>query len=496
MRERSDPEPGFHRIFVLLSTLLCLTCSERLFCQPISAQEQKLSIEIVPLRDTAGNPYLPHGEPFEILFKNNSDQPIIIWAELCELGHTALAFHTKDIRGQTQIVRKRTPGNPPFTLWHNFPLKTITVRPQRSFAWKVDLSGFFWGERAWLNVPEPNSNEKIEIKAVFEIKQTEDSVKRGVWTGRVESTALLLSVINPKLQSPHDYLWNNFPGAALKMLKNDRNWINKQESENHCTPLHHAARFAHKEVITWLIENGADVNAVAYNGFTPLHLTERGEIAEILIKAGADTGKTDNFGKTPLQYAAETRKQEVIDVIAASGQETNLYTMLLLGQRDLALNTLLKDPKLIVGGEGGADLSRNTTPLGWAATAGDLELVKLLLEAGAPINDPTECIRYGGYASPLCNAVWADNVEITEFLLKKGAATDVVGGKFFGTITEYAEQNSDKRIVALLKEHSRNPRLEPEKFEFESDELPKIKNKLPARIASGDFKPPKRNSEK
>jgi len=456
-------------------------CALHLCCERGLANEEKnLLIEIITPRDAAGNDYLPHGEAFEVRLTNGSAQPVVIWDDQCEPGHRALSFRVKGADGQVQTVQNRSAAA---TVWTNYPPKTVMIPPGKTVSLKVNLSDFFWGERTWLNVPEPNTGDKIEVSAFFEVQATEESEKFGVWTGRIESAVLVLPVLNPKLKTPQDYLWNACPQQALKMLKDDPSWINKGDPEYQCTPLHHAARFGYKEVVLWLISHGADVNAVAYSGFTPLHLTKRKEIAEILIKAGARLDQKDHWGKTALQNAAELDRQEVVDAILESGYKVNLCTALLLKQRNVALNLLIHDPATIVGGDGGSDLEENATPLGLAAAEGDLEFVKLLLEAGAPINDPTECIRYGGDATPLCNAVWAGKADVVEFLLKRGAATDVVGGRFVRSLTEYAEKYSSEQIRKLLAQYSGNPRLSYQ-------ERKQVTNKLPGRIASGDFKVP------
>jgi ankyrin repeat protein len=445
------------------------------------AQGEKLSVEIIAPRDASGSNYLPHGEAFDVRFTNHSEQPVSIWDDLCEPGHWALSFRVQGTNGESRTVVAR---KVPSTVWTNYPPKAIAIAPGKPYSRIVNFSDFFWGERAWFNPPEPNTGERIEVKAVFEIKATDEASQHGVWTGRIESAALLLPVINSKLKTPQDYLWNDCPRQALKMLKDDPSWIRKGDAEYQCTPLHHAVRFGHKEVVVWLIENGADVNASAYNGFTPLHLTERKDIAEILIKAGAKLNQKDSWGKTPLQNAAQNRQQEVVDAILESGYKLDLCTALVLKQRNAALKLLIRDPNAIVGGNGGSDLGGNVSPLGLAAAEGDLELVKLLIEAGAPINDPTECMRYGGYATPLCNAVWAGKVEVVEFLLKRGAATDVVGGRFVRSLTEYAEKYSPKQIRELLAQYRGNPPLGNRK------EGQKVRNQLPRRIASGDFNLP------
>ena len=55
------------------------------------------------------------------------------------------------------------------------------------------------------------------------------------------------------------------------------------------TPLHHAARTGHKEIVELLITNGANVNAKPDDWYTPLDYTE-GEIAALLHKHGGKTG--------------------------------------------------------------------------------------------------------------------------------------------------------------------------------------------------------------
>jgi hypothetical protein len=73
---------------------------------------------------------------------------------------------------------------------------------------------------------------------------------------------------------------------------------------------------------------------------------------------------------------------------------------------------------------------------------------------------------------------------MVEFLLAKGAATNVVGGKFYRSIAEYAQKHSDKKIMDLLTKYGTNSPL------YYTRDAPLIKNRLPGRIASGEFKLP------
>jgi ankyrin repeat protein len=69
------------------------------------------------------------------------------------------------------------------------------------------------------------------------------------------------------------------------------------------TPLHTAASANKLEIVKFLLEQGVEVNAVAYNRFTPLHLTEDPRIIKLLVAHKANL-EAVSAGGTPLQHAA------------------------------------------------------------------------------------------------------------------------------------------------------------------------------------------------
>ena len=86
-------------------------------------------------------------------------------------------------------------------------------------------------------------------------------------------------------------------------------WID-QYSRSGYTPLQLAAFFGHQETALWLIEQGADVNAVARNDMRiqPIHAAAaNGNLAVLtaLLERGADVNARQAGGFTPLHAAAD-----------------------------------------------------------------------------------------------------------------------------------------------------------------------------------------------
>lgn len=110
-----------------------------------------------------------------------------------------------------------------------------------------------------------------------------------------------------------------------------------------------------------LVRHGADVNAKAPDGSTPLftatYLGSR-ELVRVLISAGADVNATNHVGQTPLMVAAKSGSDGVIELLANAGADAKA--------RD----------------------HQHRSALHWAATGGDFPSVaKLLIAHGT---DPRE----------------------------------------------------------------------------------------------------------
>lgn len=187
-----------------------------------------------------------------------------------------------------------------------------------------------------------------------------------------------------ELKTPHELLWNGFPAAAIEMMEADPKWISVRDKEE-CTPLHHAARFEHIDAVKWLLDHGADANAIAYNGFTPLHLTDHREVIElILVKQPDLTIRCRAHGQTPLQRAVrehvdtrdKTEKEKwrhIVEMYVKAGAEYDLLTAIHLDDLDRVKAILKKSPKL-------ADDFQEESPLRTAASLGRLEICRYLID--------------------------------------------------------------------------------------------------------------------
>lgn len=113
------------------------------------------------------------------------------------------------------------------------------------------------------------------------------------------------------------------------------------------------------QMLLW--EGGADVGAD--NGMrTPLHEAAfhgAGEIAELLLDAGADVDALDGNGRTPLATAAFNRSEPTREMV-----------------------------RLLLGCGAGLEVkdSRGYTPMFWAAYYRNYYAMRVLLEAGADVN--------------------------------------------------------------------------------------------------------------
>lgn len=251
--------------------------------------------------------------------------------------------------------------------------------------------------------------------------------------------------------SLHKELDVGSPKRALAQLKRNPRLVNSRDKEGRETPLHLAAARGHTDVVRWLVQHGADVNARCYNEFTPLHLASNAPIATILVKAGGKLNVHSSFGATPMQCAAEQARfgiggrLAVVEAIRKSGEPLDLYSALCLEKGELARAMIRTKPgtakTINVGGR---------TVLHVAAGNGDIDTVKLLLKIGMDVDTGDEVgMNFGGRFTALADAVWAHQTKMVKFLCESGANPNKLGRQL-----ELALRGPPSEITKTLKYYS------------------------------------------
>jgi ankyrin repeat protein len=111
---------------------------------------------------------------------------------------------------------------------------------------------------------------------------------------------------------------------AVKLFIAQGGDVNAQSEGSLTTPLHCAAMKGQKDIVKMLLAvEGIHVDAKGgwFDG-TPLHYVAKGgykEIVELLVKSDADINTKDRQGKTPLDYARQLDKQEIIELLKKHG---------------------------------------------------------------------------------------------------------------------------------------------------------------------------------
>jgi uncharacterized protein len=209
-------------------------------------------------------------------------------------------------------------------------------------------------------------------------------------------------------------------------------------------PLAKAVKAGDLQSVRSLLRSGADVNARSGDGSTPLLWAVHGsnpEIARALIAAKASVDIANDYGVTPLLHASRTGDAAMMELLLGAGAKPNLAhpegeTPLLAASR--AGNA--RGVRLLLGR--GVDVNQpesfqKTTPLMWAAAEGHLDVVDLLLEAGANPNlqahVTTLTTRHnadhptGGFTA-LMFAARAGNDEMVRRLVARGADINLKNG--------------------------------------------------------------------
>ncbi|TMQ70111.1 MAG: hypothetical protein E6K80_09555 [Candidatus Eisenbacteria bacterium] len=246
------------------------------------------------------------------------------------------------------------------------------------------------------------------------------------------------------------------------------------------------------EGMRWLLEHGADPDVPSYQTQeTPLHMVARNggppAMAALLLEHGAAPEARRADGRTPYALALRSGNAPVLGLLEARGAASRdvaatdrLLAACMLGDAAAARAELTAHPDLLeqlsaeeralpaqaahegriatvrlmarLGFDLGAEAAGGGTPLHHAAWAGNPEMVRLLLELGAPVNVRdrqygSSPLGWGAHGSRHCRAADRDYAAVMEALLDAGADRETSINRW----GEPPESFATPRVAAVLK---------------------------------------------
>jgi uncharacterized protein len=232
------------------------------------------------------------------------------------------------------------------------------------------------------------------------------------------------------------------------------------------------------EIADLLIRAGANVNAANDLGATPLWAaSQNGSAAMVrrLLEAGANPNAALLRGETPLMVAARSGYPDVVEQLLAKGANPNARAA--RGQTALMWAVAQKHPDVVkallahdvdvharsevwsqvmaVPPHGYREYNRSIphggdTALLFAARVGDLDSARLLVSAGANVNDQD---AWGVTATVL--AAHSGYTDLVKFLLEKGSDPNLAAAGF--TALHVAIMRRDETMVTALLAHGADP---------------------------------------
>lgn len=244
------------------------------------------------------------------------------------------------------------------------------------------------------------------------------------------------------------------------------------------TPLLQAVITSDREMVRLLIAKGANANGAGESGVTPLHSAAfDAELTRMLLAAGANLNAATSTGHTPLGGSVMLERNEgVVEELLRAGASVNppaagtntqpsilrravtsgnAGTVRILLDKDADVKAALPLGRIALQ-RGCLDCLRllfekgakpTTRMVADAASPGSLEAVKLLVEAGAPVNGQDA----RGY-TPLMRALsYNQNPALVDYLLSQGAHL-VPKNETGDTALSMARRHGDTVLVAKLRE--------------------------------------------
>ena len=250
------------------------------------------------------------------------------------------------------------------------------------------------------------------------------------------------------------------------------------------TPLAIAAANGNAAMIGVLLDAGADPNAFDAAGETPLMSAARvgkADAVALLLDRGATVDLADNtYQQTALMVAVRENRPEVVKLLLSRGANVNAKTRVGRAPAWVLPNSVPGFGHGIGIVRGGLPdrgsrppIPGGMTPLQYAARDGRLETVRILLDAGAGINDTD-----ANAITPLIAAITNNHPDVARFLIERGA--DIKATDWYGRTPLWAAvetRNMDVDNATFENSIERAPYLELIQLLLERGATPNVRTK-------------------
>ncbi len=228
---------------------------------------------------------------------------------------------------------------------------------------------------------------------------------------------LFLVTVNIQAQEIFDAIRKGDLSKVKELVEKDPELL-KTRNARQSTPLHVAVDVNNEPIARYLLEKGADPNAVNTNKWAPLFYAKEKEIAELLVEKGADINLNASNG-TALIWSLFQKRKEVAEYLLEKGAELpqigkgGSINLLIASLKCGSIKFLEK--YIEQGFNPFYESESKTNLIHYASESNSTELIDYLISKEVPTNR-TDIFGF----TPLHTAALYGNTQVVQLLIEKG----------------------------------------------------------------------------